>query len=483
MRLIKALRYFFLFVWYKNIVKSRKFNDIIYDGARDLGGIYVKLLQFVALRTDVFDISQRVRFISFYDQASIEDFDIRNYLNRELGKNAEEIVELEEKPFASGTFGQVYKGRLKSGEEIIVKAKKAGQEEKIRSDFFLLNVLGFLFNLFFEQKMVDVKGLIQEFKQITFKELDYKSEVENAIEFYQIYRNHENIFIPKTYSSLSTKNIIIQDYVGGVALSDLIRFKEEGGDHRVWLKENLDTDIDVVLPNISYEILIQGFVHPKYYGDPHPGNVKILRDNKIAFIDFGIAEVPPRGMKNYYRIIKNFAKEIHEIDWEDLGNNFIELGSPDFYHHIESFDNHFGGESINLKKAIIENYGNLTTLIRGKYYKTEAEGKQDFLGIMLDMTKLGEKFGVIMPGKMFSALRSFFMFKNYAQYLEPNLHFSRRNFQRVLAAVPEYKVIDDFQKRPDIIEESLEKIFDWVGTVAEADMGLYRKIEANLGRA
>ncbi len=173
-RTFKAVSYLLLFAYYKNVLKDpTKCDELIYNGARDLGGVYIKLLQFISLRTDIFSLDQKARFLSFYDQAPVEELDIEQYLKYELKDKSSEIAFLEEKPFAAGTFGQVYKGKLLDGTEVVIKAKKDDLANKLKADFRLLKFLGFLFNVFFDQKIVNVQRTIKEFKTTSFKELDY----------------------------------------------------------------------------------------------------------------------------------------------------------------------------------------------------------------------------------------------------------------------------------------------------------------------
>ena len=189
------------------------------EAVEQLGGIYVKLAQFVALRTPGLLIGEKMRLLAFYDAVnSDEKINIGHILKSELPSNKiEQIAKFETTPFAAGSIGQVFKGYLNDGTKIIIKIKSPGFRRKIRADFMLLSLIVTIYDLLYQPKSVNLPGLFKEFKRTTISELDYKKEVQNANYFYQEYEHHKTVKIPKTYADLSTNNIIIQEYVEGIS--------------------------------------------------------------------------------------------------------------------------------------------------------------------------------------------------------------------------------------------------------------------------
>src|SRR4030067_1323322 len=210
-RILDLIGYSVRFAWHRFLKEEKAMYDVVYEAVDAMGGVYVKLLQFISLRADLIPESAKKRFLTFYDHVVPEAIDVPYVLAREIGnEKLARFSAIETEPFASGTFGQVYRGTLIDGTSVVVKIKRTRLTEKLFVDFVIIRLLGFLFDLFYEQHFVNVPRLIGEFKNITYRELDHRTETENALYLWQHYRNHPVLFIPYTYAELSTDNIIVQ---------------------------------------------------------------------------------------------------------------------------------------------------------------------------------------------------------------------------------------------------------------------------------
>ena len=473
----KAIIYFFKYIYHKSILRSDKGNDILYEAADTLGGVYIKLLQFVSLRTSLFSNSEKVRFLSFYDQVSQSLIDINQVLLKELG---EELVKqnfktTSLKPFATGSFGQVYQATLNNGEEVVIKVQKEGLKQKLKSDFFLLRIIAFVFNLIYNPKLVNINQLVKEFGQTTYQELDYISEAKNAEYFYEYYKNHEVIKIPKTYKNLSTKNILVQERVEGIPLTQIIKMKTENSDYRQWLIENYNTDIRQVSESVFFELVLQAIKLSKFFADPHPGNIIVLEDNRIAFIDFGIAANAPKDKRNYYQLLKLLNEKTDEYNTQKIGEEMLMFGSQKLYESFKAL-----GKITKLKplETLTNNYKELIDEKKDRFKQIESKGQQDFTSVVIDIMESGEMFNVKLPDNMFNTLKSSAIFKSFALYLEPDFHCTRKVYSRVLETVSENELLNEsnLQKQPITSEKAVENIVEWLSGIAEKDYTLYNKI-------
>ncbi|MBI4066624.1 AarF/ABC1/UbiB kinase family protein, partial [Candidatus Gottesmanbacteria bacterium] len=221
-RIVKLALYFIQIVMSK--IAGRSISEIIFAAVSDFGGVYIKLIQFVCLRTNILSPEDKLHFLNFYDSALIEPIDIQAYVTRALGEEkTKQFAFINPTPFASGTFGQVYRARLADGSDVVIKVKRPHLVRKLTYDFFILRVFTKIFNLLLEQSIINLDETLSEFRESTYQELDYLQESKNADYFYRTFRGHPRLYIPRTYLELCTRDILVQEYVGGVAATDLIR--------------------------------------------------------------------------------------------------------------------------------------------------------------------------------------------------------------------------------------------------------------------
>lgn len=478
------MRFFKLVAYFWQIITSRmskkSIPEIIFNAVSDFGGVYIKLIQFVCLRTNILTEKDKLRFLSFYDNVPIEPMPIRQILTSELGNvKLSQFHSIDPEPFASGTFGQVYKAQLRNGVDIVIKIKRPNLVKKLKYDFGLLKIFTRIFNFLVEQKMIDLRATLSEFERSTFQELDYLQEAQNADYFYKTMRNHPRIYIPKTYLDLCTKNILVQEYVGGIAVTDLIRFNtKHPGVYRSWLLNNYQTDPLLLFPYIAYDIGVQGLLQGIFYADPHPGNIKILPQNRYAYIDFGIVGNSPENRLLYYEVLAAFSKKAAQMDMEKIGKSFLEWGAAKFLQQVHTFDEYFADEKNSLTKLVFDKYKTVLETKRDKFRQFDEE--ENFVQVCFDIIESGTILNVKVPEKFLTALKTMIVFKSWVSYLEPEFHFMRRTYKKILQDINPSRLQskkEDFLTNPEI---SLEFILDWAENLAESDLPFQRKIDKQL---
>ncbi|MBI3980722.1 AarF/ABC1/UbiB kinase family protein [Candidatus Microgenomates bacterium] len=478
-RIYLLSKYLILFFYYKNILHSPKYSQLLYEAVSKLGGLYIKLIQFACLRTEIFTPDQKLLFLSFYDEVPYDDLNPGRIICKELtAQNREKIQSVENKPFASGTFGQVYKGCLIDGTKIIVKIKRPDLYSKLRTDLLLLKIFAAIFDFLYYQKLVDIPTLVSEFIQTTYEELDYVKEAHNADYFYRYYQNHPHLKIPKTYLNLTTQNLLIQEYVGGISLTDLIRLKSTQTPYNKYLEQHFSSDIFFIINSLAYELGKQAFTMDFFYADPHPGNIKILPHNRYALVDFGIIGSSPKNRKNYYNIIKLMIKHAQDLDTQKLGKEFLEWGANKFYRYVELMDDHFSVDNKKLSEILINKYTQDLEAKREKIQSIELVEKENYVKIFLEIIKTGQYLNIKVPPGMLAAMKTVAIWKAWVVFLEPDLHNMRGVYQRIVDTI-DYQSLtnrEDWENKITL-EEALEGLLDWAGEVAENDLPLYRSLK------
>lgn len=475
MRLVRLIRYF-VQILVSRIV-GRPIAEIIFTAVSDFGGVYIKLIQFVCLRTNVFSQEDKLRFLSFYDNAPVEPLDIKAHVVQALGpQKAKRFASIDPAPFASGTFGQVYRARLISGADVVIKVKRPHLLRKLAYDFFILRLVTKVFTLLIEQKIIDLDATLVEFRSSTYQELDYREEAKNADFFYRQFLAHSRLVIPRTFLDLCTRDLLVQEYVGGVAVTDIIRHNSRyPGVYRDWLKDHYGTDIFTLFPMIAYDIAIQGLKQGVFYADPHPGNIKILPNNRYAYIDFGIVGTSPPNARLYYELLSSFSKKSADMDMAKIGMSFLQWGATNLIERAHTFDENFSREGASLTELLVNKYKDILETKRDQFGAFDEE--ENFAQLCFDIVSSGSILNVRVPPQFLTSIKTMIVFKSWVSYLEPHYHFMRNTYQRILRDV-DPRTLPGTRDYPRFtLEESLETILDWVERMGEADFAFQRSID------
>lgn len=258
------------------------------DRLSRLGGVYIKFLQVLALSLPPKNRKDYKELLSVYEHSRPDDINIINYLGA-AGTPLEQFAHIEPQPFATGSFGQVYEAALLSGERVAIKVLRPSVIRALRSDLSLLRFVSSVYSLIDKKKMVDFHQVYREFKISLRQETNYLREAWVADYYYQAYRDSPRITIPKTYLSLCNKKVIVQDLVEGLSLAKVLEAQTNGHDANAFVRSLLGSDLRLQLKTAGTEFLGRALGGEVVQTDPHPGNILLLPQNKIALIDFGMA--------------------------------------------------------------------------------------------------------------------------------------------------------------------------------------------------
>ncbi|MBI2434432.1 MAG: AarF/ABC1/UbiB kinase family protein [Candidatus Hydrogenedentes bacterium] len=246
----------------------------------ELGPTFVKFGQILSTRTDLIrpDIARELSQLQ--DNVAPSPFNVMAEVVEESleAPIGELFAELQETPVASASLSQVYEARLKSGERVAVKVQRPGTEKTIESDLNLMRQLAeWMDGRVFEGQWMDPVGVVDEFQRSIQRELDFTIEARIIEQFRHNFEGIEHVFIPKVYSEYSRKRVLTMDWVDGVRVDQLTAYAERNCDPR-----------HVAL--LGCEVVCKMvFEHHLFHADPHPGNIFIMRDNRLAFLDLGMA--------------------------------------------------------------------------------------------------------------------------------------------------------------------------------------------------
>jgi len=245
----------------------------------ELGPTFIKMGQILSTRPDLLPVEFVHELQKLQDHVPPFPYDqAKEIVEAELGTPLSEVFDtFEEVPLASASIGQVHRARLIQGEDVIVKVQRAQIHETVDVDLEIMLHLATLMEKHLEGWEIQrPTKIVEEFARTLENELDYTLEAAHTERFATQFMGEPAVYVPKIYRKATTKCVLTMEYIDGIKASDIDRLKQKGLDRRVIARSGFDL--------IMKQIFVYGFFH----ADPHPGNVYVLPDNIICYLDFGM---------------------------------------------------------------------------------------------------------------------------------------------------------------------------------------------------
>ena len=290
-------------------ITSQSLYERIRLAAEEMGPAYVKFGQMLSNRNDIFPEEFIIELQKLQDNVEPENIDIYEKLEEELEIIPSEYFEsIEKEPMASASMGQVFKGVLKTGKEVVIKVRRGNLESTVSSDIMLMKDLAKGLERKNESlRSMNLTHIIETFENMMKEEMSLTNELKNMEHFARNFRNDERIHTPEVYRELSNNSILCMELIKGIKVNDKEEIIKLGFDP----KDIADTGLDLYMK----QVLTYGFFH----ADPHPGNIFLTEEGKIVFIDFGaMGTLLPRDRElledmTIYFVQKNVRKIIATI--------------------------------------------------------------------------------------------------------------------------------------------------------------------------
>ncbi len=251
-----------------------------------LGPTFIKIGQSISTRADLLPLAYVKELSKLQDDVpAFDNQEAMQIIERELGKPVNALfAEIENAPIAAASLGQVYRARLHSGETVAVKVQRPNLEQTINFDIAVLRQIA-RFMMRFPQVIrgIDWEGILGEFATIIFEEMDYVQEGRNAETFRGNFRNWREVYVPTIYWSHTSPRVLTMEFIGGLKVLDLQSLRER--------QVNPPDVIKLIARAYLKQLLEDGYFH----ADPHPGNLRVMDDGRLAFFDFGmVGRISPK---------------------------------------------------------------------------------------------------------------------------------------------------------------------------------------------
>jgi predicted unusual protein kinase regulating ubiquinone biosynthesis (AarF/ABC1/UbiB family) len=263
--------------------------------AIQMGGVIIKLGQFLSARLDVLPLEITDELAGLQDEVRSESFeDIRKVIETEFGCSIEEkFQKIDPVPIAAASIGQVHKGWLKKkagdseNEEhiVVVKVQRPNIETIVSIDLSALRVVGnWVHHIKMVRRRVNVPSLLVEFSRTMYEEMDYIHEGKSAEKFSSFFKDRPDVCVPHVFWELTTRRVLTLEDVGGIKITDYKAIDDAGIDRSEVANRLFNTYLK--------QIFEDGFFH----ADPHPGNLFVnplpSEDGQVrwqlTFVDFGM---------------------------------------------------------------------------------------------------------------------------------------------------------------------------------------------------
>ncbi|WP_078308123.1 MULTISPECIES: AarF/ABC1/UbiB kinase family protein [unclassified Mycobacterium] len=255
-----------------------RFADDLVAVAGSMKGAAQKLGQLLSV-VDVGITSSSVRdeftarLAPLFDNAPrVPDETMHRALDRELGGLRARIVSIEAGAIASASIGQVYRARLDDGRMVAVKIQYPDIASKVRADLKNLQLVAKLASK--KMPASNSQAIVAEVQRQMIKEVDYRTELAHHQRIFDAFRGHPGWRIPEPIAELCTEHVLVTEYLDGVSFDGLI-----GEDQPI-----RDRVGEAIYRFYCGEMYRTGF----FCADPHPGNIMLLPDGRVGFLDFGL---------------------------------------------------------------------------------------------------------------------------------------------------------------------------------------------------
>jgi len=359
----------------------------------ELGPTFVKFGQILSNRPDLVPLELTFELEKLHDNVPPMPEDMaKQVVESELKDKIENLFAwFEPKPFASASIAQVHMVTLHSGRRVALKIQRTGIHEVIEEDIkAMYKIADILERRIPSLKSFDPIGLVKNFEDSILKEIDFVNESINIQRFYNNLKNDTSLDqfaeAPKVYTSLTTTKVLAMEFISGIKINQVEELKSK----------NIDTKIIARRLAVSYfkQIFEYGFFH----ADPHPGNLLVLPNNHICYLDFGMmGSMLPRDISIFSKLFIAISnKDVSNIikTLQQLSNNVSITNMRDLEFDINEF---------------VE-----------KYYVREIH-ENEMSTILLDLKDIIIAHGLKVPTYFFLFARSLVTLEGVIDKLDPKL--------------------------------------------------------------
>ncbi|WP_022846508.1 AarF/ABC1/UbiB kinase family protein [Desulfurobacterium sp. TC5-1] len=397
-----------------------------------LGPTYIKIGQMLSTRVDVFPEEYIKELEKLQDDVPPAPVD---EILEVLGDIRNAFKEFSEKPIGSGSIAQVHTAVLKNGQKVAVKVIKPGVEEQIRKDVTILKLLVRKLSKFIKPlRDYRIPSIIEEFERVLLDEFDLTKEASYMEMFRKFAEEKEpRLVIPAVYWKYTNRNVLVSEFIKGTKLTDLENLEK-------FNRKKLAEDFVILVNRQIFELSV-------FHGDLHPGNIFVLDDGRLAFVDFGIiGRLSPDTFSAFFM----FSYAVMKKDVDMIVEALKKVGAV--------------GDNVNeqlLKRELL--------VFLDKYYNRPLS-KIDAEKFFYEELAITRQFNVVLPEELLVLLKTVTHTESVARIICPDFTLPPVLQPYLKKLMPKF-MVEDFRRRtmkaaasyaslieqfPELVEKSLK---------------------------
>ncbi|WP_201526047.1 ABC1 kinase family protein [Psychrobacter frigidicola] len=380
---------------------------LLKDTFEQLGTTYIKIGQFIASTPSLFPREYVEAFQDCLDQTTPLSYDyIEKVLTAELAVDgqtlADKFAHIEQKPLASASIAQVHAARLHNGDEVVLKVQKPGVETIMQTDLGVLHAVTKIIEVLMpSMKFASIAPIIDEIRLRMLDETDFISEAQNIRDFQQFLAVSGNtrVIAPQVYDELTTKRILTMSRLRGVSMVDEAAMRQYCDDPAQVMADTLNTWFaSLMLCN-------------SFHADLHAGNLMLLTDGRIGFIDFGIVgKLKPES----WRACMGMMQALQENDYHAMAKHMVDMEMT----HGQEVDVVALGEDLQHMMQVIMAEDRAFT--SGIPFNTK-EQADELNKMMLEVVAVGKRHGIHFPRDFALLTKQLLYFDRFMRTLAPDM--------------------------------------------------------------
>jgi predicted unusual protein kinase regulating ubiquinone biosynthesis (AarF/ABC1/UbiB family) len=375
--------------WLQN--RDMPLPELARDAVEELGSTYIKLGQLIASSPSLFPHEYVQAFQSCLDQTTPLPYsDIEKVLIGEFGPTLSRYFRyIDPKPLASASIAQVHAATLFSGEDVVIKVQKPGVEDILGTDFQFMQFAASLLEKI-SKNIPDssITDMVEEIRNGMLEECDFYREAENIATYRRFLdsNNITHVTVPLVYKQASTKRVLTMERFYGVSLSDIEKVREFSSNPEQALIDALNT---------WFASLTQCQI---YHADLHAGNIMMLQDSRIGFIDFGIVgRISPSTWQSLLTLIAT----VPTLNFPAIAEAMAGIGATNSTVNTAAL-------ARDLEQLYLQ-------------FQQDADNDNFLNEVTLRVSTLGRQHGIRFPREFTLLLKQFLYFDRYIRLLSPNL--------------------------------------------------------------
>lgn len=265
----------------------------------ELGPTFIKMGQILSTRPDMIPVDLIQELVKLQDDVpSFPYSEVTEIVESELRSPINVMFQdFDEQPIAAASIGQVHRARFTNGEEVVVKIQRPDIRKTIEVDLEIILHLATLMEKHLEGwEIHSPVRIVEEFADTLEKEIDYTGEASNMERFARQFKDEPTVYVPEVYREATTARVLTMEYIDGIKASSIERLENDGFEPKEIARRGADL------------IMKQVFIHGFFHADPHPGNILILPDNIICYLDFGMmGRIDRQSRENFADLVMSIV--------------------------------------------------------------------------------------------------------------------------------------------------------------------------------